>query len=144
AAIVQGAIFGLLHSFGYVHAVGAGLIGFALALLYEWRRTLLAPIFVHALNNLAVGLIAVAVAISAANAPALGIQGEPVEGGCQITAVFPGSGAEEAGLRIGDVVTAIDGVSVADIQQVAAVLRRKRVGEQVMVEFIRAGEMHRG
>lgn len=143
AAILQGVAFGLLHTYGYVHAAMVALLGFGLAVLYEWRRTLLAPIFVHALQNTAVGALAILAAVQAAHAPVLGINGDPHERGCVITQVFPGSAADEAGLRAGDVITAVAGRPVADIRTVAEVIRRKRVGDRVWVEFLRAGEDHR-
>jgi uncharacterized protein len=143
AAILQAAAFGLLHTFGYVHAALAALSGLALAAVYEWRGTLLAPIFVHALQNLVVGLIAVSAAISSANAPVLGIMGHAQDGGCLITEVHPESGGHEAGLRPGDRLTSVDEEPVADIHEVADVVRRKRVGDRVWVEFVRDGEIHR-
>jgi membrane protease YdiL (CAAX protease family) len=143
AAILQAAVFGLLHSFGYVHAVGAALIGLALAGLYEWRRTLLAPIFVHGLQNLMAGLVAVLAAISLANTPALGVLIQPEEGGCRVRAIVPGGGAEEAGLRAGDLITVVDGYAVRNLPELQWVLRQRRVGDRVWVVFVQDGEFSR-
>jgi membrane protease YdiL (CAAX protease family) len=140
AAVLQAGVFGVLHSFGYVHAAYAALLGAAMAALYEWRRTLLAPIFVHALMNLAFGVVMVWAALSAANGPALGIRALPQDGGCRITEVQPGSGADAAELRVGDVVSAVDGRPVPDIDAVAAIVREKRVGDRVRIQFVRDGE----
>ncbi len=55
AAVGQAAAFGLCHlSYGPGYAIVAGLFGLALAGVYEWRRTLAAPLAVHALQNAAV------------------------------------------------------------------------------------------
>src|SRR5436305_1745389 len=53
ALVVQAAVFGLLHTFGFTHAVFAGVLGLLLGLIYDWRRNLLTPVTVHALQNLA-------------------------------------------------------------------------------------------
>ncbi|MFI5460748.1 MAG: PDZ domain-containing protein [Isosphaerales bacterium] len=55
---------------------------------------------------------------------------------------MPGSAADAAGLQIGDVVTAVDRNPVADIRGMVQVIRRKRVGDRVFVEFIRGGQAH--
>ena len=41
---------------------------------------------------------------------------------------MPGGAAETAGLRVGDVITAVDGESVADISGVARVVRKHQRG----------------
>ena len=143
AIILQGAVFGWLHTFGYVHAAMASLLGMALAALYEWRRTLLTPIFVHAFQNALVGSIAVMGAINTANAPVLGIQGDPNDDGCLVTKVFPETAADEAGLQADDVITSIDGEPVVKIQDVSNAVRKKRVGDLVELTFLRDGELHR-
>jgi putative serine protease PepD len=56
--------------------------------------------------------------------------------------VVPGSAAEQTGLRAGDVITAVDGRPVADHREVAILVRRKRVGDTIRVEFLRNGESH--
>jgi membrane protease YdiL (CAAX protease family) len=143
AACLQAVAFGLVHPFDLVHSTAAALLGFGLALVYQWRKTLLTPMLLHALIN----VVSMAVMISAiaadANAPRLGVLGEPHKGGCRITRVMPGSAADVAGLRVGDVVTALDGEPVADTPSMARVVRSRRVGDKVTVEFTRGGEAHR-
>ncbi len=72
-----------------------------------------------------------------AAAPRLGVVSEAHEGGCQVTLVEPGSAAEIAGLQAGDVITAVDGDPVPDPQSLLLIIRSKRVGDQVVVEFRR-------
>jgi len=139
AALLQALVFGLAHPFGLAFAAIITFVGLALAVVYEWRKTLLAPVLLHAMIN------AVAMAImawNAANAPMLGIEGSPHEGGCVITKVMPGSAADRAGLQIGDVVTAVDRNPVVDIGGIAQIVSRKRVGDTMSVEFIRGGQAH--
>src|SRR5262245_17380826 len=90
AVVLQALAFGFLHPYGIVHSILISAIGLALVAVYEWRRTLLAPILVHVFHDIAAVLVAAAVAISAANTPMLGVKGEPVADGLQITSVTPG------------------------------------------------------
>jgi membrane protease YdiL (CAAX protease family) len=139
AVVLQALAFGFLHPYGLAHAALATGIGLVLGLVYEWRKTLLAPIALHMLQNAAAALMAFAVSSTGVTTPFLGINGEPTDGGCRVTQVAPGSGADEAGLRAGDVITAVEGRRVANIQDVAALVRQHRPGERVGVDFIRDG-----
>jgi uncharacterized protein (TIGR03067 family) len=142
ALVLQAVLFGAAHSFSVEYAVVAGLLGLALAGVYQWRKTLLAPVLLHSLyNGAALGLAVLAVAVNPDPA-VLGVYGDRQEGGFQIRGVVPGSGAEAAGLRVGDVITAVDGQPVADIRGLRGVVRRKQVGDRVRVEFLRNGELH--
>jgi membrane protease YdiL (CAAX protease family) len=51
ALLLQGIIFGLLHPADLTNTAVLSLFGVLLALLYQWRKTLLAPILFHALKN---------------------------------------------------------------------------------------------
>jgi membrane protease YdiL (CAAX protease family) len=51
AAIVSGVIFAAIHPQGWAAIPILGSIGFVLAMVRQWRRSLLASIAAHALNN---------------------------------------------------------------------------------------------
>jgi S1-C subfamily serine protease len=119
---------------------GVALISLAFALVYEWRRTLLAPIFVLSMVNM-LGMVVMASGIAAA--PRLGVSGKTHEGGCLVTAVVPCSAAETTGLRVGDVVKSLNGDAVADVRSLIQAVGRKQVGQEVVVEFIREGKAQR-
>ena len=53
--------------------------------------------------------------------------------------VQPGGPADLAGVMMGDVLVALDGTPVGDIDDVQAVLGPHRVGSTVLVSIIRAG-----
>lgn len=53
------------------------------------------------------------------------------EGGCAVTQVHAGTAAEQAGLRQGDVIVAVDGQPVSDAGQLSERLRDKYAGESV-------------
>jgi membrane protease YdiL (CAAX protease family) len=143
AAIIQAIAFGMMHNYGAANATGAGLLGFALAVVYEWRRTLLTPMFVHFLQNLSVGLLTLIVALNAANAPLLGIQGDERQDGCLLKEVEPGSAAAEAGLQANDVLTSMEGYSVRKVSDIAAILSSKHAGDKIWVEYVRDQQTHR-
>ena len=92
AAILQAVAFGLFHPFPAVYRAVIAVVGFLLAMIYEWRQTLLTPILVHALVNAASVATIFLLAAAFERAPALGVVGERVEGGCQITSVMAGGG----------------------------------------------------
>jgi membrane protease YdiL (CAAX protease family) len=137
AILLQACLFAVLHQFGAVHRLLVLPIGVALACVYEWRKTLLTPGLMHCFQN----TLAVIIAISAIwNAPSLGIAGLPSEHGCRITSVDPESGADKAGLRVGDVITKFDGQEVHSIGDIAPLVRQRKNGDAVKLQILRDGK----
>ncbi len=143
AAVMQAAVFGYAHPFGLANSVAIGTGSLMNVLVYEWRKTLLTPILLHAaVNTLGIIFLAGSLAADAA-APRLGVFGEAHGAGCLVTELTPGSAADAAGLKPGDVITAVNGEGVADIPDLARVIRKHRLGDTVSVEFLREGKPHR-
>jgi membrane protease YdiL (CAAX protease family) len=143
AATIQAVVFGYEHPFGLASSAGIAMGGLVLALFYEWRKTLLAPVLLHSAMN-AVGMVMLSAILAAdAAAPRMGVSGEAHQDGCVLTEVMPGGAAETAGLQVGDVITAVDGETVADIKAIARVIRKHHVGDTVSVEYVRAGKAQR-
>ncbi len=65
--------------------------------------------------------------------------GLSVESGELVDSVRPGSGAEEAGVRRGDVITAIEGEEVASYGDLLGTLRDYRPGDTVGLTIVRDG-----
>jgi S1-C subfamily serine protease len=69
--------------------------------------------------------------------PAFG--GPPVRG-VRIQGVRRASPAERAGLRGGDVIVEFEGTELANLEDLAAVLRQARSGQEVQIVVVRDGE----
>ncbi|MBN2491859.1 MAG: PDZ domain-containing protein [Planctomycetes bacterium] len=69
----------------------------------------------------------------------LGVEAEdlPAGGGARIVQVAQGSAAAAAGIQAGDVVVAMDGQKIANVDEAAALLARKKAGESVSLEIRR-------
>jgi S1-C subfamily serine protease len=69
----------------------------------------------------------------------LGVQSEPTDGGVRVTEVTPGSGAEAAGIAVGDVITAVGDEPVGSTEELVSALRAHAPGDQVTVTVARNG-----
>ncbi len=72
----------------------------------------------------------------------LGVSGRDSLGdaGVEIMEVFPGSGAETAGLMVGDVIVAVNGRPVKGISDLAARIRHRVPGDQLVLNVLRGEE----
>ncbi|MBS7652683.1 MAG: trypsin-like peptidase domain-containing protein [Candidatus Bathyarchaeia archaeon] len=59
--------------------------------------------------------------------------------GFLVTNIIPGGPAHKAGLEAGDVILAIDGSRIMDVDDLRREIARKRVGDHVRVELLRDG-----
>ena len=83
--------------------------------------------------------------VTSSHRAALGVRVQTVAGangqpaGAGIAAVLPGSGAAKAGLRPGDVITAVGRTPTPDTETLAAVLAGLRPGQRVPVTVLKQG-----
>ncbi|MDE0232489.1 MAG: trypsin-like peptidase domain-containing protein [bacterium] len=72
----------------------------------------------------------------------LGVSGRDSQGdaGVEIMEVFPGSGAETAGLMVGDVIVAVDDRPVTGISDLAARIRHRVPGDRLALSVLRGEE----
>lgn len=76
--------------------------------------------------------------------PTLGVQITPAEGGgALVAAVVPGSPAERAGLRQGDVIIRFGDREINDDAGLVAAVQARKVGDRVEVTFLRNGVENR-
>lgn len=69
----------------------------------------------------------------------LGVSSAAQGGPCEIRIVEPGSAADEAGLRSGDVVLAMDGVEITGFEELTSRLADRGPGEEVRLAIARRG-----
>lgn len=70
---------------------------------------------------------------------ALGVVLKQEEGGLEIGSVDDKTGAGKAGLKAGDILTAIDGRQVTKREDIAEILKARRAGERIKVTYTRQG-----
>jgi Zn-dependent M28 family amino/carboxypeptidase len=70
----------------------------------------------------------------------LGVQGGADADGARLVSIVPGTAADRAGLREGDVVIRLAGTPLASFDDLRAALRDRKVGDRVDVVFVRNGE----
>jgi len=71
----------------------------------------------------------------------MGIAGRTVDGRCEVTQVFSGFPAEQAGIRVGDIIRAVDGQAVESIAEISRMMQEKGPGKRVQLEIDRRGEI---
>ncbi len=81
------------------------------------------------------GLLGVSIhTIDEENAEILGVESKS---GAMITAIEPGSAAEEAGLRVEDIITRVNDEKISNARDLQNAIGLKGSGERVTIEFIR-------
>lgn len=87
------------------------------------------------------------IAGKAVSHPYIGVQGQtvssdiasqynlPVSEGAFVTGVVPGSPAQKAGLKTGDIIVAADGQPVKSVDDLIASVRKKNVGEKMSITY---------
>lgn len=67
-------------------------------------------------------------------------KGTPV--GCYVSGVEPGGAAEKAGIKAGDIITAINGAEISNSLQLTHQLFKYNVGDKISVSYYRGGNNH--
>ena len=63
------------------------------------------------------------------------------ESGLMIVSIEPGSGADKAGLQMGDILLAVGGASLTHVESLLNTLRYPLKGESLHFTILRAGEV---
>ncbi len=82
------------------------------------------------------------IATGAAELAFLGVSGDDLIGsrGARVGEVIEGTAAEEAGIRVGDVIVELDGVELGSFSELVSLLLRKQVGERVDIIVLRGDD----
>lgn len=89
---------------------------------------------------LTIGVLSVANRNIRKEKPVLGVRlGPPPTGetGAVIESVVDGGGADRAGLRVGDIIQSIEGISYASMEEVLSRLRELKAGQSVALDILR-------
>lgn len=78
-----------------------------------------------------------AIALHGASKPVLGVYTEKSERGAKITNVVDDSPAQKAGLLKGDIITKIDGTSIADPSMLSSIISDKKPNDEIQVTYLR-------
>lgn len=62
----------------------------------------------------------------------------PVESGVMVVSVSEGSGASEAGIQVGDVIIAVDGKEIKNMEELTKAKNSKEIGDTITVTLARA------
>jgi putative serine protease PepD len=65
-----------------------------------------------------------------------------VTDGLFVQSIVSGGPAQQAGLRVGDVITAVNGHAASNIDVLTAIQVTSRAGDEVKVEYLRNGASH--
>ncbi|MGD0769034.1 MAG: CPBP family glutamic-type intramembrane protease [Tepidisphaeraceae bacterium] len=142
AALLQALVFGVMHRYGLLYMSIAFASGLLFMVVYLWRQTLWSPILVHGLIN-AVGAISLLAPLLAASGNmVLGISMEDAgpRAGERVTAIMPGTAAEAAKLRVGDVITAIDSLPIHQAIDLRRIIRAHKSGDTIHLTLVRGGQ----
>jgi S1-C subfamily serine protease len=71
--------------------------------------------------------------------PILGVAGRVEEGRCLISQVYPDLPADQAGVKVGDIVTAVDGKEIASFDDLAKKVFFKSPGDKIELTIERNG-----
>jgi putative serine protease PepD len=72
----------------------------------------------------------------------IGLQDAPSTQGARVTQVRAGTPAEDAGLRVGDVITAVGDTRIDSADELRAAINARSPGDTVSISYTRGGERH--
>ena len=72
----------------------------------------------------------------------LGVAGENAAGGVKLTQITPDSPAASAGLKVGDIVKAVDKKPLANYDELTAQIRAHKIGDKLTLTVLRDKETH--
>ena len=143
AIAAQAMIFAIMHAYSPIRMTAVFCMGVAFGLLYQWRKTLVAPVIMHAAFNLLAAGATVLVILVQLSLPYLGVQRDPEASGYLVQAVAENSPAAVAGVVPGDRIVKVDGVEADADEGIAPILVNYTAGQTIELEIERDGQHFR-
>jgi hypothetical protein len=91
-------------------------------------------------DPVAIGAVSVPMRSIPSVPPKLGVVITDGDTGPLVVRVFPGTGAEQAGLKAQDVITHVDGNEVKDREALTSLIQKLRIGDSVQLKVLRGDE----
>ena len=79
------------------------------------------------------------IGIMGASLTSQGQQAYNVSDGIYVAGVSQGSPAEKAGLKVGDIITAIDGTKISSMDEMIQLMETKNIGDSIKITYVREG-----
>jgi|GEM_PF-3691060 membrane protease YdiL (CAAX protease family) len=127
--IAQAIFFAAMHPSGFI---GLCVLALILAGVYQWRKTIVAPIVVHAGHNLLYAVYFTWLLLVNVYTPIFGIQGTDGDK-ITVTLVRPNATAMLSGIEKDDVIVSFNGNAVSDLMVLHGHVMATKVGETVPV-----------
>lgn len=116
-----------------------GNIGIGFAIPTNIARSIMSQILQY--GKVQRGLLGVSISdFSTETAKALGVDARE---GALVQEVVPGSAAEKAGMKVGDVIVAVDGEAVSGASKLRATIGLKRQGDKIRLDVLRDGQQRK-
>ena len=140
AMISQAGLFALMHPYSVSRILVVFLLGLMFGAVYEWRKTLIAPILVHVSINTLAAVATVLMILVQFSTPYMGMRGTTTEQGYVVEMVEPAGPAAAAGIMPGDVIVTIAGEKGNPNDSIALRLAAYKAGDVIPVEIERSGQ----
>lgn len=142
AVLLQALLFGVMHRWGWAimcMAFASGLLFMGLRL---WRRTLWSPFLVHAGIDAPAYLGLLIAIVSASGHTMLGISmaDDPRHAKPSVIGIVRGSAAQQAQLKVGDIIAAIDGQPIRDSAEVKRIVAGHKLAGTIHLTLVRNGQ----
>jgi membrane protease YdiL (CAAX protease family) len=140
AAVLVSVVFALFHPYGLADRAAVFVSGLFLAGFYEWKKSLFAPMVLHAFMNASSMTVAFYMAAAFANSPMIGLATQGRDDGCLVVLVTPGGPAEKAGIQAGDILREMDVYSVREHRHLFSIMQMHKAGDIIPVKYLRGGK----
>ncbi|MBX3443776.1 MAG: CPBP family intramembrane metalloprotease [Planctomyces sp.] len=141
AAVASSGLFAVMHGYAPVRSIGVFVMGLAFCWVYARRKTLVAPMAMHATVNGIMLSLLLFQSMQTQRMPLLGVQQDPdVTDAFVVRKVTPGFPAADAGVQPGDQLAELAGSPVRSTQDTVRILMRHRIGDTVSGVILRDSE----